>query len=101
MSTQMASFGYKTAWLAVRDGDLTEVARALGGQVLEPVDWAEGVGKAYQSQDLVLATPLMTGVGAAWLLVAGRWVWTAVQLDHVIPAALSAALNCEVSSVGR
>lgn len=92
---EMAGFGYKTGWLAVRDGNLLDLLRVLGGRALEAVAWRDGVDRAHQEPDIVLATPLLPGAdGDAWLLVAGRWV--ASNHDKIDAAALSAALGSEV-----
>lgn len=94
-TNRMAGFGYKTGWLAVRDGGLSDVLKVLGGRIVEVVAWQEGVGRAYGEADIVVATPLLTGAdGGAWLLVAGRWV--ASNRDSTDVAALSAVLGCEV-----
>lgn len=92
----MAGFGYKTGWLAIRDANLTDVLGMLGGRILDVVvAWQEGVDRAYDEADIVVATPLLTGAdGGAWLLVARRWV--ASGHDSTDIAALSAALGCEV-----
>lgn len=92
----MAGFGYKTGWLAIRDGDLADVLGKLGGKILDVADpWQEGVDRAYDEADIVVATPLLIGTdGGAWLLVAGRWV--ASEHDSTDIAALSVALGSEV-----
>jgi hypothetical protein len=89
----MAGFGYKMGWLAIRDGRLRDVLDVLGGRIVGAGDWQEGVDRAYEEADIVVATPLLPGAaGEAWLLVAGRWVGA----DSIDTAALSDALDCEV-----
>jgi len=91
----MVGFGYKTGWLAVRDGELDGIVRALGGRVDGPVGWVEGVRVAYDRDDTVLVTPRLPGAdGAAWMLVAGWYV--AHHRDTLDVAALSATLDREV-----
>jgi len=91
----MVGFGPKQAWLAVRDGEPTRVAAALGVRDLGTVPWRSGVDLAYLTDDRVLLTPPLPGAGdAGWLLVAGRWLLSAVA--DVDVARLSAALGTEV-----
>jgi hypothetical protein len=92
---RMAGFGYKTGWLAIRNGDLRDVVNVLGGRVVGAGDWQQGVDRAYEEADIVVATPLLDGSdGERWLLVAGQWV--ALNRHVVDVAALSAALDREV-----
>ena len=91
----MVGFGYKTGWLAVDSADPAEIVAALGGRVLAPVGWSEGVVRAYGERDTVLITPLLSGAGdAGWRLVAGGWV--ADHADGLDLAALSARLGGQV-----
>jgi hypothetical protein len=95
MSTnQMAGFGYKTGWLAIQDGDLPTVLDLLEARVMGVAAWQEGIDRAYNEADSVVATPLLTGTHGAWMLVAGRWV--ASNRDRIDVAAMSAALSREV-----
>jgi hypothetical protein len=91
----MVGFGYKQAWLAIRDGDGAAVARALGLRDLGPVSWREGIDLAYLTDDRVVLTPPLPGAGdASWLLVTGRWLFgPGAAVD--VPA-LSATLGAEV-----
>jgi hypothetical protein len=70
----MVGFGPKQAWLAVREGDPDAVRAALGLRDLGPVGWRAGIDLAYLTDDRVILTPLLEGVGR-WLLVTGRWLW--------------------------
>jgi hypothetical protein len=82
-------------WLAIRDGNLRDALGVLGGRIVGAGDWQQGVDRAYDEADIVVATPLLPGAdGAAWLLLAGRWVLA--NRDLIDPAALSAALGREV-----
>lgn len=92
----MVGFGPKQAWLAVRDGEAEPVAEALGLRDLGPVPWRSGVDLAYLTDDRLVLTPLLPGVGGApWLLVAGRWLL--LHADHPVDVgALSATLGTEV-----
>jgi hypothetical protein len=71
----MVAFGRKQAWLALRDTDPSGVATALGGRDLGAVPWRDGVDLAYLTDDRLIVTPPLAGAGgAAWTLVAGRWL---------------------------
>jgi hypothetical protein len=91
----MVGFGYKQAWLAVRDGDPARTVSALGLRDLGPVSWRSGVDLAYLTDDrLVLTPPLPGAYGHRWLLVVGRWLLrTGTSVDV---ADLSAVLGTEV-----
>lgn len=84
----MVGFGPKQAWLAVRGGEATAVRAALGLRDLGPVTWRAGVDLAYLTEDRVVVTPPLDG----WLLVTGRWLWSASPSV----TALSAELGTEV-----
>ena len=87
----MAGFGYKMAWLAVQMGGPTEALRGLPAEPLEPIDWPEGLHRVYRGQDLIVATPALTGVdGRRWVLIVG---WSMGGVDVV---GLSVAMDCEV-----
>jgi hypothetical protein len=91
----MVGFGHKQAWLAVRGASVTAVRDALGLRDLGPVAWREGVDLAYLTDNRAILTPPLTGTGgAAWILVAGRWLLT----SDVDIAGLSKALETEVQS---
>lgn len=91
----MAGFGYKTGWLAIRDGDLQAVLTVLGGRAAGQVDWPVGIERAYDEPHTLVATPLLPSEdGALWLLIAGQWI--AANHDSIDVAALSAALDREV-----
>jgi hypothetical protein len=88
--TQMVGFGYKTAWLAIRDADTNRVFAALHAAPVKPVDWRAGLDRAYVSDDLLVATPLIAG----WRLVTGRWLL--LRENRVDPIELSERLDTEV-----
>jgi hypothetical protein len=91
----MDGFGYKTAWLAVRDGDADAVLAQLGGEAIGPIGWREGIHRSYDTPDTVVVTPLLPGAdGGSWLLVAGWWL--AAGHESIDTAALSRALGREV-----
>jgi hypothetical protein len=91
----MVGFGYKQAWLAIRDGEAAAVIAALGLRDLGPAPWREGVDLAYLTDDRLVVTPPLAGAGGAdWLLVAGRWLMRADAPVDV--AGLSAMLAREV-----
>jgi hypothetical protein len=97
MADTMVGFGYKQAWLAIRDGDPTAVRAALGLNDLGSVPWRSGVDLAYLTDDRLIVTPVLPGTAdpaGRWLLVAGRWF---LRPDAKVDVAgLSAALGTEV-----
>jgi hypothetical protein len=71
----MVAFGRKQAWLALRETDPSAVVTALGARDLGGVGWRDGVDLAYLTDDRLIVTPPLSGAGgAAWTLVAGRWL---------------------------
>jgi hypothetical protein len=95
MAEAMVGFGFKQAWLAVRDGSAEAVTAALGLRDLGPVPWRHGIDLAYLTDDRVAVTPPLPGAdGAQWLLVTGRWL--ATPQSPVDTAALSEALGTEI-----
>jgi hypothetical protein len=91
----MVGFGPKQAWLAVRDGEETAVATALGLRDLGPVSWRNGIDLAYLTDDRVALTPPLPGAGdSRWLLVTGRWLLRAAPTVDV--AELATTLGTEV-----
>jgi hypothetical protein len=94
-ANRMVGFGYKTAWWAIRDGQLPAVLTALGGQLVGQVTWPEGIQQAYRERDIVIVTPPLAGAdGSTWLLIAGSWIASNYEAPDV--ATLSAALDREV-----
>jgi hypothetical protein len=89
----MCGFGYKTGWLAVRNGAAAEMFAALGCRSVGRVGWLEGVERAYRDGDVVVATPPLAG---GWMLVMGQWVASRADSPGVDVAALSATLGREV-----
>ncbi|GIH20333.1 hypothetical protein Raf01_85050 [Rugosimonospora africana] len=96
----MVGFGYKQAWLAIRDGRPEAVTDALGLRDLGPVSWRDGIDLAYLTDDRVVLTPPLPGAGnSRWLLVTGRWLFGRGLLDPgaaVDVTELSATLGTEV-----
>ena len=91
----MVGFGYKQAWLAVRDGDAESITVALDLRDLGPVSWRVGVDLAYFTDDRLLVTPLLPGTGGSqWRLVTGRALLRPQWSVDV--AGLSAILDTEV-----
>jgi hypothetical protein len=91
----MVGFGYKQAWLAIREGRPDAVVAALGLRDLGTVPWRNGIDLAYLTDDRLVLTPLLPGAGdAGWLLVTGRWLLRADAKVDV--AMLSATLRTEV-----
>ena len=71
----MVGFGGKQAWLALRATDPSGVIPVLGARDLGAVSWREGIDLAYLTDDRLIVTPPLPGAGgAAWTLVAGRWL---------------------------
>jgi hypothetical protein len=79
-------FGYKTAWLAVRDSTPEQVADAIGLTDPRSIAWAEGVEASYE--DGIFVTPPTSG----WVLAVGVG-WFGNEPDI---ASLSAGLATEV-----
>jgi hypothetical protein len=96
----MVGFGYKQAWLAIRDGDPARVLATLGLRDLGTVAWRTGIDLAYLTDDrLILTPPLTDERGARWLLVTGRWLLRSAAPIDAAPidiAQLSAILDTEV-----
>jgi hypothetical protein len=91
----MVGFGYKQAWLAVRDGDAMGVLTTLGLRDLGPVAWRTGIDLAYLTDDRLILTPTLPDErGGRWLLVTGRWLLRSTSPMDI--AELSAALGTEV-----
>lgn len=91
----MAGFGYKQAWLAVRETAPEVVIAALGLRDLGEVSWRDGVDVAYLTDDRLLVTPPLTGASNhRWTLVAGRWLFNRKSGVDIIM--LSAELATEV-----
>jgi hypothetical protein len=81
-----ATFGYKTAWLAVRDAEPDAVVEALALENTEPVEWEDGVERAHARG--VFVSPRT-----------GGWVFALHQGWHDEPpdlAGLSRTLGTEV-----
>ena len=81
-----ATFGYKAAWLAVREAEPDSVVEALALERTEPIEWEDGVERAYSGG--VFVSPKT-----------GGWVFAIHQRWHDEPpdlAALSRALGTEV-----
>lgn len=88
-------FGFKTGWLAVRDGELAAIAEAVGGRPGSSLDWTVGVRRAYSEPDVVMVTPLLVARdGGLWRLVVGQWI--AANHESIDVATLSQALGREV-----
>jgi hypothetical protein len=94
----MVGFGPKQVWLAVRDRKADEVRAALRLRDLGPVGWRAGIDLAHLTDDRVVLTPLLDGVGGSrWLLVVGRWLWTGpLSVVALSVVDLSADLDTEV-----
>ena len=91
----MVGFGYKQAWLAVRDGDAEAVVAVLGLRDLGVVTWRAGVDLAYLTDDRLVLTPPIPGArGASWLLIVGRWLLRNESTVDIVR--LSARLGAEV-----
>lgn len=71
MSDTPVSFGYKTAWLAIRNADQASVIRGLGLSDATPTTWAGGLDLVYKGgKEQVLVTPAVAG---EWTIVVGHW----------------------------
>ena len=91
----MVGFGYKQAWLAVRDAQPAAVAETLGLRDLGEVTWRAGIDLAYLTDDRVATTPPLPGAGGvSWVLAVGRWLLRPDTKVDVVE--LSARLSTEV-----
>jgi hypothetical protein len=80
----MVGFGYKQAWLAIRDGDPAAVLTALDLRDLGTVSWREGIDLAYLTDDRLVLTPPLPGArDATWLLATGRWLLRPTSLGRI------------------
>ena len=52
------SFGYKTAWIAVRSSDGRVLAESLGLKQIERCSWADGIDKAYKLRGVFVSPPI-------------------------------------------
>jgi hypothetical protein len=70
----MVGFGFKQAWLAVRDPVVVDdIVALLGASDLGTVDWQQGIDLAYLTDNRLAITPPLAGAaGEAWTLVVGR-----------------------------
>ncbi|HEX5543784.1 MAG TPA: hypothetical protein VFX60_19880 [Micromonospora sp.] len=92
----MIGFGYKQAWLAVRDGDASALIAALGLRDLGTSPWRAGLDLAYLTDDRLVLAPLLPGArDARWLLATGRWLLRSGS-SPVDIIQLSATLRTEV-----
>ncbi len=93
----MVGFGYKNAWLAVRDTEPRKVIAALGLRDLGPVPWRAAVDLAYVGDQRLLVTPPLPGAADAdWVIAAGRWLLGGKASVDITQ--LSALLNTEVQA---
>jgi hypothetical protein len=93
----MVGFGFKQAWLAVREpvGDAGEIYAALDAKDLGAVDWQQGIDLAYLTDNRVAVTPPLAGVGGvAWTLVVGRLFFAEAGMPDIVE--LSGRLGTEV-----
>ena len=93
----MVGFGYKQAWLAVRNADPDQLTKTMGLRDLGEVSWRSGVDLAYLTDDRLTLTPALPGAGdSAWVLITGRWLLIAASTVDILE--LSATLDTEVQS---
>jgi hypothetical protein len=94
-SGPMVGFGYKQAWLAVRDTSPERLTTAMGLRDLGPLAWRAGIDLVYFTDDRLVLTPPLPGAdGAPWTLVVGQWLLS----GPVDITDLSASLGTEVQS---
>ena len=93
----MVGFGYKQAWLAVRNADPDQLTKTMGLRDLGEVSWRSGVDLAYLTDDRLTLTPALPGASdSAWVLITGRWLLIAASTVDILE--LSATLDTEVQS---
>lgn len=69
------SFGYKNAWVAVKDASPAAVAEALSLRGVREADWAAGLQAAYADPGSVFVTPPIDG----WVLCVGWPLFASVD----------------------
>src|SRR4051794_5634364 len=68
------SFGYKSAWLAVRAADNTEVAEALNLDQVAASTWAAGIATVREADAGTRPAPVFVGSPVdGWTLVPLSW----------------------------
>lgn len=67
------SFGFKSAWLAVRTGDPAEVSEALGLQDATSTPWPEGIAAVYEDAGTRPAPVFVGSPVDGWVLVPFGW----------------------------
>ncbi|QSB17478.1 hypothetical protein JQS43_20875 [Natronosporangium hydrolyticum] len=91
----MVGFGFKQAWLAIREVDPATVIATLGLRDLGEAPWRDGIDLAYLTDNRVAVTPPLPGAGGArWVLAVGKWLLRPGAPTDV--AGISAALDTEV-----
>ena len=90
----MVGFGFKQAWLGLRDVDVNAAVAALGASDLGTVDWQQGIDLAYLTDDRIAITPPLAGAGGDWTLVVGRSFFAEDRTPNIVE--LSARLGTEV-----
>ncbi len=82
---QPISFGFRTAWLAVRSDDSAAVARAFGLLDVEEIGWPRGMHRAAAGLAVSFVTPPIDG----WVLLHPAW-----GIEHAVR--VSRTLGTEV-----
>jgi hypothetical protein len=92
----MVGFGFKQAWLAVRDPVLIDdVVATLGANDLGAADWQQGIDLAYLTDNRLAITPPLAGTGGqSWTLVVGRLFFADDGTPDIVE--LSGRLGTEV-----
>lgn len=80
-------FGYKCAWLAIRDRTPAQVIAAVPVKDARAASWTDGIDAAYEGR--LFVTPAIDG----WVLVAGK-IFDALDPPRI--TALSRALDTDV-----
>jgi hypothetical protein len=76
--TPPSTFGYKTAWFAVRSTNTMAVAQALQLQNTTPANWEYGVWHAVESDGMLFVTPPVDG----WVLAVGTRLLFGADDNH-------------------
>ena len=74
----LASFGYKTGWLAIKSTDVKAVAKALGAALTKPSPWKDGIRAMYEENGAFLSEPV-----GGWILVADRGLMSVSDTWHL------------------
>lgn len=80
MTTLTPSFGYKMAWFAIKNGNSSNIIRALRLQAAQITSWNDGINKIYENygnSNAIFVTPQING----WSFVVGWYFFDLNKRD--------------------